>query len=349
MIKTRNIILFSIMIFLLIPLSNQAKITSSLESHNSSFFLVPLAADTFEDDDTFGTASSIPLNTVQERSVFPIADKDYIIFELDSYYEISIETSGTSGDTCMWLFDADENQLDYDDNSGTDLFSRIDQYFLNPGNYYLLIEEKGNDAEIDTYYLYVTATLIVDPYEGDSSNSPTIIPYNSSITKSINPVTDDDWFTFTIYNTYNITLETSGIDTGDSVMGICYDSSDYVNTLITEDDDGGEGAYSKITLTNLAPGSYYVKVIDYGDNSIIEYYSLHLTVYSDSYSDTQIPTISGVGHSLSEQYGSAAASITASLTDAFGISEGFVHYRINEGSWLQSKLVNTFYNQYNCS
>ena len=62
------------------------------------------ADDAYEDDDTFGTANSIDLNTVQVRTVFPIADLDYVYFELDTYYSVVIETLGPSGDNALWLY-----------------------------------------------------------------------------------------------------------------------------------------------------------------------------------------------------------------------------------------------------
>jgi len=72
----------------------------------------PMAsADGYEDDDSFETAKTIALDTAEIRSIYPIADPDFILFELDSFYKIKIKIESSTGDTRMWLYDFDRNQL----------------------------------------------------------------------------------------------------------------------------------------------------------------------------------------------------------------------------------------------
>ena len=66
-----------------------------------------------------------------------------------------IETSGPSGDTRMWLYDSNLNQLEYNDDGGRGLLSLIDRPcgrdMLPPGTYYVKIDEYGNNRQIPSY------------------------------------------------------------------------------------------------------------------------------------------------------------------------------------------------------
>jgi len=273
MIKLRNglsIVLFSM---LLLPFSSLLPDVESVTDEQLIYKLSPLATDdAYEDDDSFETASNITLNSMQLRSIYPLADPDFIAFELDTFYDITIAINTTVGDTRMWLYDYHRTPILFDDNTGDDLNATISYSYLKPGIYFIKIEENGNDAEIDDYSLTVTATEVYDPYEYDGCSSPTFIDFNSSITKSINPVGDWDFFTFTIMTQYNITVETFGGPTGDTVIDlrtVCDEDA----SIIDWDDDKGDGTlYSKLTFTNLDPGTYYAKVYGWGDTHLCANY-----------------------------------------------------------------------------
>ncbi len=55
-------------------------------------------------------------------------DEDWTTFTLAEDSEVVIETSGTGGDnTQMWLYDSSLNEIEFNDDGGTNLFSRIDR------------------------------------------------------------------------------------------------------------------------------------------------------------------------------------------------------------------------------
>jgi len=308
----------------------------------------PMAiADSYEDDDSFETAKNITLNTAEDRSIYPIADPDFIRFELDSFYKVKIKIENATGDTRIWLYDFDRNQLAFDDNNGpTDLNSTISFWSLRPGFYYIKVEESGNDAEIDSYSIIVTATLIRDEYESDDSPASAIeLVANSTYIRSINPADDMEYFTFTIFSTYDVILETSGSPSGDTVMGVCYDASDYLNTVIDENDDGGKWGYSKLVFNDLAPGTYYVLIWSYNYLSTIGNYSLHFTTHHASLTDTQAPTISNVNDFLTESR-ITSLMISSTISDTNGISEAKIHYQVNGGSWEEVTNVNVYSQTY---
>lgn len=71
------------------------------------------------------------------------------------------------------------------------------------------------------------------------------------------------------------------------------------------DDDGGTGYFSSIVRGCLSPGTYYVKVDEYGNNDQISAYSITLTIAS--------PCASGVIYGRITQDGAVAAGIVLDL------------------------------------
>jgi len=334
MIKLRNGLSIILFIMLLLPFSSMLPAVESVTDEPVNQILLPTATDdAYEDDDSFETASNITLNSKQLRSIYPIADPDFIAFELDTFYHITITIDESAGDTRVWLYDYHRTPLVFDDNDGYGLNATVDFMHLKPGVYFIKVEETGNDAEIDNYSITVSTTQVTDPYEDDSCSNPTHMYFNSSITKSINPSGDWDFFEFTLSTPHNITVETFGGPTGDTVIDlrtVCDEDA----TIIGVNDDKGDGtAYSKLTFTNLAPGTYYVKVYGYFETSPVMNYSLHLTAFSSSFYDITGPVITSIGHELTEAYGPCAAYIDVLSHDLYGVSEVKLFYRVNYGAW----------------
>jgi subtilisin family serine protease len=124
-----------------------------------------------------------------------------------------------------------------------------------------------------------------DPYEADDSfpQAKTMIDGEPQ-THSIIPAGDVDYVKFTLNSTSAVQLETSGATSGDTYMWL-YNSS---QTLIAEDDNSGDGNYSRILRTCtegswLLAGTYYVKV-----NNVYDY--SEIPAYNISYLRTQTCT-----------------------------------------------------------
>ena len=85
----------------------------------------------------------------------PASDVDWVKFTLSANSEVRLETSGSSGDTQMWLYDSNLNQIEFDDDDGTGRFSLIDRSCnvdsLSAGTYYVKVDEYDNDDEINSY------------------------------------------------------------------------------------------------------------------------------------------------------------------------------------------------------
>lgn len=112
--------------------------------------------DAYEPDDSAGTASSIASASPQGRSLCPTGDVDWITFTLGQESAVTLETSGPTGDTRMWLYDSSFSQIEFDDDDGPALFSRIDRECgvdaLAEGTYYIEVDEVLGD-ELASYTL----------------------------------------------------------------------------------------------------------------------------------------------------------------------------------------------------
>lgn len=94
--------------------------------------------DKYEPNDSFDTAKEIKNGTFDLS--FKENDNDYFTFTMPYEANATFETSGTSGDTVLELYDANKSSLKDDDDGGLNNFSKISTT-LGKGKYYLQIKE----------------------------------------------------------------------------------------------------------------------------------------------------------------------------------------------------------------
>lgn len=135
--------------------------------------LLGTSGDDFEPDDQADRAKKISAGERQIRSIGRAGDLDYAYFSLTQPSEVVIETSGTSGDTRMWLSSSSLSSIEFNDDGGAGLFSRIDRLTtdndqLPAGTYYVLVNEYSNAQQIDFYNLDLTVVPLAG---GDSDDA----------------------------------------------------------------------------------------------------------------------------------------------------------------------------------
>jgi hypothetical protein len=122
--------------------------------------VLPVLLTPNESDDSSGQAVSILSGVPQTHSICPVGDEDWMTFDLTSDSAVLLKTSGSSGDTQMWLYDSSLNEIEFNEDGGTNFFSRIDRVCdideLPAGTYYVKIGEFGNDNEIASYDISLT-------------------------------------------------------------------------------------------------------------------------------------------------------------------------------------------------
>ncbi len=114
--------------------------------------------DSYEPDDNWSQATVITSGQNQTHSIVPIGDEDWVRFTLSTTSDVVIETSGPTGDTRIWLYDSGLGEIEFDDDHGSGLFSKIERDGLTSGTYYVRIDEFENNGEIGSYNINVVIT-----------------------------------------------------------------------------------------------------------------------------------------------------------------------------------------------
>ena len=118
--------------------------------------------DEFEPDNTFSEATEMTSGDTHTHSL-PIGDEDYIVFYIDRRLDVTLETSGGSGDTELYLYTENYSQITYDDQGGINSFSKINQV-LEAGVYFAKVKAGGWSAsDIYTYNLSLTTVEPLAP------------------------------------------------------------------------------------------------------------------------------------------------------------------------------------------
>jgi hypothetical protein len=118
------------------------------------------SVDAYEPDNNWTSAQRIRNGQTQRRSIHEAGNVDWAKFAVDSAgaRHVLVETTGTSGDTQLWLFKANGTLVAYDNNGGAGRFSRIAAAALAPGTYFIKIQVYGNNGIIRAYKLRVNWT-----------------------------------------------------------------------------------------------------------------------------------------------------------------------------------------------
>lgn len=243
------------------------------------------AADAYEPDQRGSEAKLISNGQVQRRTIHAAGNHDIAKFRVGGFgaRKLVVETAGASGDTTLRLVNTTgEQQLGYDDDSGTGAFSRITRSFLDPGTYYVVVQEYQNRLTIPAYTLRVrwtaATTPVPDNFERDNvSGSAQEIVQGQTQRRTIHAAGNRDWAKFTVggIGGQNIVLETAGAR-GDTQMWLyrANAAGAAAGTKIAYNNNGGIGDFSRIRLASLPPGKYFIRVQENGNNGIIAAYTL---------------------------------------------------------------------------
>lgn len=92
---------------------------------------------------------------------------------------------------------------------------------------------------------------------------------------SLTPAGDEDWFTFTLQESSQVTVRIAG-ESGDTQLWL-YDQSE---TELAYNDDADDSYFSQVETScdaeALSPGQYYVKVAAYDPAQVLSHYTVHL-------------------------------------------------------------------------
>ena len=250
--------------------------SDTIANYTISVLVNDFAADAFEIDDTQAQASEITTDgTEQLHSLHADTDVDWVWFAVTEPSLVEIQTAGSSGDTTLALHGPDgaSTELATDDNGGDGSFSRLREYLL-PGTYHIKVATPGPLCQ--SYALSVTATPVhLDALEADDTpeQASPISTDGTTQLHSIHVPADVDWVTFTLAEPARVTLKTEGMS-GDTRMTLF--GPDNWTDQLQEDDNGGDGSFSRIDRT-LQAGRYYAKVEQSGNVDTIDDYSIRVS------------------------------------------------------------------------
>jgi hypothetical protein len=231
--------------------------------------------DRYEPDHSPSRASQISLGGTQQHTIDYPDDVDWVRFTLNARRDVTLTTNGSSGDTLMVLFGPNSSTLEVarDDDHGSGEFAKITRRGLEPGHYYVRINERGRDATIDGYTLRLTSERSGDMFEPDDSpERASGIALNSVQSRSLDVATDLDWVRFRLFRQSAVTVETSGASGSTELFLYGPNSS---GQEIARDDDGGPELFSR--LQQLLPaGEYYLRVQAHAGSAAIPAYTLRL-------------------------------------------------------------------------
>jgi hypothetical protein len=224
-------------------------------------------ADAYEPDDTDAAASPIATDGTPQAHTFHISDDDdWVTFEAIADVTYYIETrEGDEGiDTEMYLFDADLNELDYDDDGHWefDWCSYIEYTPTVDETLYVLVHPYDHDGT--GRYLLAVNSDGGDAYEPDNDEtvaSP-IATDGTPQSHTFHEITDDDWVTFEAVAGVTYAIETREGDIDVDTEMYLFDAD--LNELDYSDD--GHPAYdycSYIEYTPTVNETLYVLVHPY--------------------------------------------------------------------------------------
>ncbi len=229
-------------------------------------------ADDHGNDAASATAVGTP--SITSALIESATDVDYFKFSADAGGAYEITTIlGSLSDSTLTLYDTNGfTEIDFDDDGGPGLASRIAFEPTASGEYFIKVDNFSTQA--GSYDLSIEeVTPGVDDH-GDSAADATPVDANSSTTGLIEVESDTDWFSFTVPGGANVTLDTSLGSISDTTLTLI-DSDG--STQLEFDDDSGPGLASSITWTAPAAGTYFAIV----DNFSVQIGTYTLDITSD--------------------------------------------------------------------
>jgi hypothetical protein len=187
-------------------------------------------------------------------------DEDYFLLLPANDGQLIVETTGNT-DTFMEFYNAETRQkLAEDDDGGRGGNARI-RYDVKAGQRYIA-KVSGYEGEAGSYgfraYIRVQVRLAPDEYEpNDDAASAKQIEIGTPQQHTFHTANDVDWVKFQITRPGRYTIRARGVNSNrlDTYIEL-FDSN---QNSIDEDDDGGEGVDSRLSL-HLENGLYYLKV-----------------------------------------------------------------------------------------
>lgn len=239
-----------------------------------------------EPNDSAPQATEVTLPLTLETTLSRASDKDWYRFEVEQGDLLVFETNLVPGaesesvDTVMFLCDdtdpancsSQSGHLVMDDNSNGNFYSRFEWAFDDQGGvFYVVVESfgfRGGEYKLDIY-------RPGEPNDVAAEATPLSPP--AMVEGRLTGAQDQDWYLFAVASNTTLffeTLQPSGGLAVDTRIWLCDTTQpevcayDFANLL--NDDNGGQGGYSRLQYTFPQGGDYFV-VIESADGGFGDY------------------------------------------------------------------------------
>lgn len=267
---------------------------SDSETRNN-YINVSANVDGYEPDNSASAAHWIDAGSPQNHSIVPIGDVDWVKFTVSVSSEVIVETSGSAGDSEIWLYDGNLTELEYDDDDGAGLFSRIDRLCdtdpLSSGTYYIKIGEFGNNEEIASYTVSLATSSCTNhqpdllPYAPAGYASP-VVPSSVPGTHQVNTlyVNQPTYFDWHFINAGN------AVATGNFHVELWVDNTRHIRYPYADYGIGLSGGFDDWSITIPTSGWHTIRLITDPDNTIVEANESNNTWEGQFYWEPPTPT-----------------------------------------------------------
>ncbi|MCH2584375.1 MAG: PPC domain-containing protein, partial [Planctomycetes bacterium] len=184
---------------------------------------------------------------------------DIYQIELEDSQELTIDLNSPDFDTWIELYDADCNRIAFNDDGGAGFNSLLLQN-LDAGTYFIGVSSFGAGVA-GTYFLSTSCREAIELCGGDCE----VALMSCGIPEEgIFPMTECRRLSGQMLDLYSIVV--AG---GDVTIDLTGDYDTYMQLydencqLIAQDDDGGDGLNSRLTMVALPGGIYYIGVSSY--------------------------------------------------------------------------------------
>ncbi|CAH0999187.1 hypothetical protein LEM8419_00484 [Neolewinella maritima] len=244
------------------------------------------AQDTFEPNNTLATAAKLACGSSQTALIQRLDDRDWYSVEIATAGYLSVELTNVPGDINLNLeiyaqLNGQVQQLADDDDS----FSSNGQpltatTFVEPGTYYVHVEDQNNNAFNSTEFYTISVSCTPSALEvnqtvdlaasipQDTCIEERIFGENMRFTTSADGDNDQDWYRVVVTQSGSLKAALTAVPADLNLdLGIYVQDNGQTRLIADDDDDFSSNGQLLVATAFVEPGTYFIRIIDQNNNA----------------------------------------------------------------------------------